>query len=469
MWTTAAVIACAMVCMMPRVWAASEPLAVADLDSDRLRGASYCTKVCGGCKAGRCDVFGCSPGLYCCSGDIVSKWYGACCTTCSSCPARCAPAGKCDLDTGDCFACQPGYFHPQCDASCSSHCAGDGTCDFNSGFCECSEGWDGPSCLAPQPAVAVCEHFYNGLVADMFFEGGCAKLVLLFMEQCAKSLVPELIEFPVMAELIVGIFAWVCPTLTAVVGLLCVEFGDVALEAYAGQVESQACEHLVSGLSLPTRRLQALPAPYSESTAVTGTGTGSGTPPPPWPVDMTFNFTLSTLGSDFPTVGSVAYSRPQQLYVQRYTIRNATAVYSGGDFHNCTSGATSFVWNVTACQSVPGFQCSVPTDMFSAVVSGVLLNNTVFTATAANNTFIGFPSGAEGPLVVTYVVTDAGLPQSLLMGLQNNGTLLFNMTFSGVTAAPPAPDAFVLPKYCPQAPASGNAANLGLGGPLSLE
>jgi hypothetical protein len=37
-----------------------------------------------------------------------------------------------------------------------------------------------------------------------------------------------------MAELIVGIFAWVCPTLTAVVGLLCVEFGDVALEAYAG-------------------------------------------------------------------------------------------------------------------------------------------------------------------------------------------------------------------------------------------
>lgn len=38
-----------------------------------------CPANCGGCTSGRCDVFGCTDGLYCC---LELSQYGACCTTC---------------------------------------------------------------------------------------------------------------------------------------------------------------------------------------------------------------------------------------------------------------------------------------------------------------------------------------------------------------------------------------------------
>eukprot|EP01012_Entosiphon_sulcatum_P003689 TRINITY_DN11270_c0_g1_i1.p1 TRINITY_DN11270_c0_g1~~TRINITY_DN11270_c0_g1_i1.p1 ORF type:complete len:320 (-),score=30.42 TRINITY_DN11270_c0_g1_i1:78-1037(-) len=57
--------------------------------------AEDCGWKCGGCKSGRCDVFGCKGGLFCCVGNIVDPSYGACCTTCTPpLPSKClSPSG----------------------------------------------------------------------------------------------------------------------------------------------------------------------------------------------------------------------------------------------------------------------------------------------------------------------------------------------------------------------------------------
>jgi hypothetical protein len=290
-------------------------------------------------------------------------------------------------------------------------------------------------------------------------------LTVSFIELCPKLVLAAIIEFPVLAELSVGILTWVCPTLTAAVCFACMEAGDKGVGAVLSQIESAFCEGLINPLGLKYHTLPApLAEPHQDGAGLGLKGllpnpnplpVGNSSLPPAWPAEMTFNFTLVAAGDDYPTVGSIAYSQPQQVLVQRFTSRNATAQFSGGDFHNCTAGASSFVWNVTSCQAVPAFQCSIPSDMFGAIISGVLLNNTVFSQTVTN-TYVGYPSGAAGPLVVTYTVTDAGLPQALLIALTGNSTQVFNMTFGDVSVGPPSPTAFALPKVCPQsAPARG--------------
>lgn len=44
-----------------------------------ISSSANCPADCGGCTSGRCDVFGCTDGRYCC---LELSQYGACCTTC---------------------------------------------------------------------------------------------------------------------------------------------------------------------------------------------------------------------------------------------------------------------------------------------------------------------------------------------------------------------------------------------------
>jgi hypothetical protein len=93
-----------------------------------------CTKKCGGCKKGRCDVFGCNGGLYCCSGNIVDPNFGACCSTCGDDPPpEPTPENCTKVIEGKCTECKQGYWGEKCQALCSDQCIQG--CSIKSGGC----------------------------------------------------------------------------------------------------------------------------------------------------------------------------------------------------------------------------------------------------------------------------------------------------------------------------------------------
>ena len=75
-------------------------------NSENVASTPNCAASCGGCTSGRCDVFGCKAGLYCCDGNVISPNYGACCSTCNGKPAMPTAAPTATP------ACEPGHYTP---------------------------------------------------------------------------------------------------------------------------------------------------------------------------------------------------------------------------------------------------------------------------------------------------------------------------------------------------------------------
>ena len=130
--------------------------------------AEDCTRNCNGCKAGRCDVFGCSAGLYCCI-DLGGDWYGACCTGCGVPSPSPAPSPSS----------LPSPSSPPQPSSA------------------CPPGRSGPGCAYDALACETCEtnadNAVDGLL-DYLTKAGtyrCEKTALKMMAECAE-LVAEL-------------------------------------------------------------------------------------------------------------------------------------------------------------------------------------------------------------------------------------------------------------------------------------
>ncbi|XP_033739090.1 receptor-type tyrosine-protein phosphatase epsilon-like [Pecten maximus] len=127
---------------------------------------------CSACKTGhhgdKCDG-NCSQN---CLGSTCNQRNGQCVectlgyftTECNqSCPINCRES-SCDRISGDCPACKSGYYGMKCLEICGQ--CRSSSCSMPNGTCECSDGWEGDTCVTRKATLSATED-HTGMYAGV--------------------------------------------------------------------------------------------------------------------------------------------------------------------------------------------------------------------------------------------------------------------------------------------------------------
>jgi hypothetical protein len=281
-------------------------------------GTPACYTTCGGCVANgpRCDVYGCTGGLYCCAANVIDPNYGACCSTCQGLPPVTPPPTPAPPTAAPCPA---GMYTPKPWFP-----------------------WEHPApCSKKKFLMKHCSGTINKYVNKFSLGKVCSPVVEHFMEGCIEAATEGLEDTPmfgpeaVFADLGVDLscgltemtLRWACSKLT----------GKITAE-FLGGLEDDACRGIGDVASWAWSKLEVQGAAAAR--------TPVGFPP-------AFDMTVKTwhASGNLSLTRRTAYNAASGLIFTNETFRPGVFLVTRRVVSNSSTGGDACVllWNATSC------------------------------------------------------------------------------------------------------------------------
>eukprot|EP00759_Apiculatamorpha_spiralis_P037300 PhF_6_TR37196/c0_g1_i1/m.54811 len=395
-----------------------------------------CTTTCGGCKPGRCDVFGCTGGLYCCVGNVIDPNYGACCSSCSGSPPAPTPTSS---PTPSPTPCPTGTYTPK-DLFPWQHHAPCSKKTFPMKACE----WAANKAFSTLFLGAACNY------ASTRYEAYCVEMAALELEETAMF-GPEAI----FGSIGLGLM---CAAKGMAVKWVCGQISGKITQAALGSFEDRMCTSVLGFFS------SRFSARSIDASTVQPTGF-----PPSCEV-----FSATYVNGTKTQTTRTAYDASQGIFFQFETLAMNLKNWTTKRYiskASTGSGGCAMMWNETVCKALnsedsginPASQtAALPTNYLDLILQRVfnLSQPLQFVGTDSNgvNTFVSSPGSAPSGFAV-YYSEKPGTPLSIDIVDIDTNTSIRTLEFTLVQ--PYIDNSFwTLPSHCPYQVGSGGLCDI---------